>query len=364
MNKVVRMDRIKFCELLDYEQPQKYIVPNELYDENGEYPVLTAGKSFILGRTNDYNEVYNTLPTIIFDDFTCDCKYVDFPFVVKSSAMKMLTPKNETVDLKFCYYYMKYIDYKISEHKRHWISIYSQISIKKYDLPTQQKIVEELDCLSDIIEKKKKQLSDFDELIKSKFVEMFGHYNKKELRDFVTFFSGYAFKSQLFQDYGIPIIRISNIQNGEIDLNVVYYPESEVAGLEKYKLQFNDILIAMSGATTGKVGLFKEKRKFLLNQRVGCIRPIIGKSTSNFLFVYLNSERIQSEILEISAGCAQPNISGAQILSIQIPDVPLNEQILFNEFVQLIDKSKLELKQSIEETQNLFNERMQYYFGE
>ena len=88
---------MEFCKLkdyLEYEQPTKYIVESENYSNNYKIPVLTAGKSFILGYTNDEKNIFpeSELPVIIFDDFTTDCQYVDFPFKIKSSAMKILHP--------------------------------------------------------------------------------------------------------------------------------------------------------------------------------------------------------------------------------------------------------------------------------
>ena len=80
-------------ELLSYEQPTPYIVESTDYNDKYKTPVLTAGKSFILGYTNETNGVYTALPVIIFDDFTTASQYVNFEFKVKSSAMKILTPK-------------------------------------------------------------------------------------------------------------------------------------------------------------------------------------------------------------------------------------------------------------------------------
>ena len=88
-------------ELLDYEQPQDYLVASEDYQKTGT-PVLTAGKTFILGYTNETEGIYTKLPAIIFDDFTTESKYVTFPFKAKSSAMKMLKLKDEhKIVLKF-----------------------------------------------------------------------------------------------------------------------------------------------------------------------------------------------------------------------------------------------------------------------
>jgi type I restriction enzyme S subunit len=93
---------IELGELLDYEQPTKYLVSDTLYDNSYSTPVLTAGKTFILGYTNEEHGICIDLPVVIFDDFTTASKYVDFPFKAKSSAMKLLRPK-PNVNLKFVF---------------------------------------------------------------------------------------------------------------------------------------------------------------------------------------------------------------------------------------------------------------------
>ena len=121
---------IELGELLSYEQPTRYLVDSSEYFENGTVPVLTAGKTFILGYTAELDNLYTNLPVIIFDDFTTASKYVDFPFKAKSSAMKMLRPKNEHLPLALIYSALNSIEFKIGDHKRHWISEFSKLKIK------------------------------------------------------------------------------------------------------------------------------------------------------------------------------------------------------------------------------------------
>ena len=110
--------------LLDFERPDKYIVKSENYNARNTIPVLTANKSFILGYTDEDFGVYKNTPAIIFDDFTTDSKFVDFPFKIKSSAIKILKAKDKDVDLKFVYEVMKSVNFSIANHKRHYISQY------------------------------------------------------------------------------------------------------------------------------------------------------------------------------------------------------------------------------------------------
>ena len=144
----------KLGELLDYEQPTKYIVKSTEYDSSYDIPVLTAGQTFVLGYTNEKFGVYRASqdnPTIIFDDFTTSFHWVDFEFKIKSSAMKMLRPKG-TFDgyFKYVYYAMKCIKYEAIDHTRHWISKYSQFEIPVPPLEIQEEIVRILDHFTNL----------------------------------------------------------------------------------------------------------------------------------------------------------------------------------------------------------------------
>ena len=109
-------------DVLNYEQPTNYIISNTNYQNDPILiPVLTANKAFILGYTSDKDGIYNKGNCIIFDDFTMDLKYVDFPFKVKSSAIKILTPRPK-VSLKYIFEYLSFLNLVSSNHKRHYIS--------------------------------------------------------------------------------------------------------------------------------------------------------------------------------------------------------------------------------------------------
>ena len=120
-------------DVLDYEQPQSYIVENTEYANEGT-PVLTANKAFVLGYTLETDGIYDKGDCIIFDDFTLDCKYVDFPFKVKSSAIKILTAKNKEL-LRYTFEFLKYLDLSTEEHKRHYIA---ETQNQEFILPTEQ----------------------------------------------------------------------------------------------------------------------------------------------------------------------------------------------------------------------------------
>ena len=120
-------------DVLSYEQPQSYIVEYTEYTNEGT-PVLTANKAFVLGYTSEIDGIYDKGDCILFDDFTLDCKYVDFPFKVKSSAIKILTAENKEL-LRYTFEFLKYLDLSTDEHKRHYITETQNIG---FILPTKQ----------------------------------------------------------------------------------------------------------------------------------------------------------------------------------------------------------------------------------
>ncbi len=132
--------RFELGDLLDYSQPTPYLVESTDYSDEFSTPVLTAGKTFILGYTKEALGIFSeNLPVIIFDDFTTDSKFVDFPFKAKSSAMKILKAK-EGVAIIYVYEAMQLLDFAVGGHQRHWISIYSRLVIPFPDREEQQKI--------------------------------------------------------------------------------------------------------------------------------------------------------------------------------------------------------------------------------
>ena len=133
----------KLGEIFNYEQPTKYIVKSTEYDDTFNTPVLTAGKSFLLGYTDEITGIKNATvdnPVVIFDDFTTGSHYVDFPFKIKSSAMKLLSLNDNSDNFYFMFNTLKNIKYVPQSHERHWISKFSEFEIYKPSQEEQEKI--------------------------------------------------------------------------------------------------------------------------------------------------------------------------------------------------------------------------------
>ena len=148
----------KLGDFLNYLQPTPYLVTDTEYSEKGNIPVLTAGKTFVLGYTHEEHGIFSSLPVIIFDDFTTASKYVDFPFKAKSSAMKMLVARNDDINLYYIFTLMQLIDFPVGDHKRHWIGEYQYLNIAVPPTAEEQiaiaKVLTDIDKEIDLLEQR------------------------------------------------------------------------------------------------------------------------------------------------------------------------------------------------------------------
>ncbi|WP_273277731.1 restriction endonuclease subunit S [Maribacter polysiphoniae] len=151
-------EEVRLKNILEYQQPTKYIVEDDSYSDSNKTPVLTANKSFVLGYTNETEGIYKALPIILFDDFTTDNKWVDFPFKVKSSAIKILKLKNKEFNLRFIFERMQLLHFNKTDHKRYYISEYQYLKFDCPKLKEQQKIAEVLTAADNEITALQQQL--------------------------------------------------------------------------------------------------------------------------------------------------------------------------------------------------------------
>ncbi|WQT65465.1 restriction endonuclease subunit S [Helicobacter pylori] len=160
--------KVRLGDILSYEQPTKYLVATTQYLQKGFTPILTAGKTFILGYTNDKHGIYTNIPVIIFDDFTTDSKMVNFPFKVKSSAIKILSLRdNNQADLKYIYEKLTLLKHQVTDHKRYWIDEFSNFEILLPPLDEQIAIANILSALDSEIISLKNKKRQFDNIKKA-----------------------------------------------------------------------------------------------------------------------------------------------------------------------------------------------------
>ena len=250
-------------ELLNYEQPGKYLVESTAYDNNHVTPVLTAGQTFILGYTNETTGIYPASkngPVIIFDDFTTAFKWVDFPFKAKSSAMKMLTLKAGALDsLKYAYYAMQTITYAPQDHARQWIGTYSKFLIPVPPLEVQRKIVTVLDTFSQLeaeleaeLEARRRQYTYYRDALFA-----FSEQNVRwtTMAEVGEFFRGRRFTKDDYAPDGIECIHYGDIytQYGTATTTTVSHVRSDMASTLRFARR-GDVVIAGVGETVEDVG--------------------------------------------------------------------------------------------------------------
>ncbi|WP_309123578.1 restriction endonuclease subunit S [Helicobacter pylori] len=362
--------------MLEYDQPNQYCVTSKEFDKSYPTPVLTAGKTFILGYTNEKDNIYQASknsPVIIFDDFTTATQWVDFPFKVKSSAMKILLPKDPAINIRFIFFYMQTIPYNIGgEHARHWISRYSQLEVPIPPLEIQQEIVKILDAFTELntelnteLKARKKQyqyyqnmLLDFDGINSNHKDAKIKTYPKRlktllqtlapkgvefrKLGDIGEFYGGLVGKSKKSFSQGnkfyVPYINVFN--NPQLDLNAL--ESVQIGDKEKQNtIQLGDVLFtgssenledcAMSCVVTQKI-----EKDIYLNSFCFGFR-FFDKNLFNpsFLKHFLRDYNFRKNISKVANGVTRFNVSKQLLSKITIPIPPLEIQ---QEIVKILDQ--------------------------
>lgn len=273
-----------------------------------------------------------------------------------------------SVDIDYFYSFLKSLKDEVNRIGRGVaqnninLSILKSFFIPLPPLETQKQIAAQLDKCTAVIAKHKQMLEKYDTLIKSRFIEMFGDPSKnnkkwkiKKLGDIIRVLGGYAFSSKAFKDFGIPVLRIGNINSGVFrPTNMVFWDDDEK--IERYAIYPGDLVMSLTG-TVGKDDygnvciLGNDYPKYYLNQRNAKLE-IISDLERFYLSYLLKFPEIKSRLTNISRGIRQANIANKDIEKLQIPVPPLSLQQQFAAFVQQIDKSKFEIANSLKRLYN------------
>ena len=373
-----------FEDLLDYEQPTKYIVKSTNYNDSYEMPVLTAGKTFIKGYTNETDGIFENLPTIIFDDFTTATQYVNFKFKVKSSAMKILVPISKLVNMPLTYYAMQVNRVRSDTHKRYWISVFAKKEFQLPPLVEQKAIVKKIEELfssldNGIADLKKAQ----DQLIiyrqavlkkafEGKFTKEWREKNKIKFNWSNTttgevmpdISSGSTPKSEfLFQEGEIQFLKVYNL-NFDGSLN-----EKKNPAFTTYKIhstankraitKAGDVLINIVGPPLGKTSMIPLncKLEFNINQAIVRFRPnekILPKFLSFFM---QNPETVNwlEGTSKATAGQYNVKVTTCRVIPISLPQVLEQQQIVqeIDSRLSVCDKVQESIKDSLKKAQAL-----------
>ena len=348
---------LKVGEVVNYEQPSKYIVSSTDYNDAFDIPVLTAGQTFILGYTNEKSGIYNAskeAPVIIFDDFTGAFKWVDFPFKVKSSAMKILTVDDRKTFIRYIFHVMGHIGYSSAEHKRLWIGLYSEFEIPVPPIPVQKEIVRILDNFTELTAELTAELS-----ARKKQYEYFEHhllfdndYERVKLQELCTVNQGLQvaisnrFKSPAPNRY--MYITVQFLKNKEDNQYYIENPDEQVI------CHKDDILVTRTGSTgviiSGVEGCFHNN--FF---KVNCNEKIDKK----YMLCLLKSKLMYRKMLDAASGGNVPDLPHKKFYSLEVPLPPFSEQkrivAILNKFDTLCNDFSEGLPAEIEGRRKQYN---------
>ena len=243
--------------------------------------------------------------------------------------------------------------------------IVSNIEINVPDVADQEKAVVNLEKLSEIIKLRKSELEEFDNLIKARFVEMFvsKNYLREDL-DSLSFGKGEYGAQSASMEYDATrprYVRITDI-NDDGSLNEDYVCSSNSDDDETYKLSYGDFCFARMGATVGKTYAYKSGDQIFAGYLIR-YRLRLDRIIPEYLYEFTRLDEYWNWVLLNQSGAAQPGINAKKYGSLMIPVAPLDEQQEFANFVKQVDKSKVAIQKSLNETQKLFDSLMQEYFG-
>lgn len=376
INGAANMEIIPFTELITDCTKEATKLPKSTYQETGTTAIVDQGQDFIAGYTDESDGIFTKTPAIIFGDHTRVFKYVDFPFFIGADGVKVLKATRK-INYKYLYYYFLQAKFPNTGYARHfkWLK---ELKIPVPSLEEQNNIAAQLDNCTTLIENYKQLLLKYDELIKSRFIEMFNVYEKndnyiftlQELIDkkLITYHldgnhGSYYPRNEEFVSSGIPYIGANCIVNGEIDFTKAKYLTPERANLLKKGIaKDNDVLFANNATVGPTVVLHTKEKKVILSTSLTAYRCNLSEIEPNYLKYYMLSPMFVKQYIGVMKQTTrnQVPITIQRKYSFLIPPIEIQKD--FASFVQQIDKSKFTIQQSLEKIDCLFNSLLQEYF--
>ena len=328
-------------------------IPQSEYLPKGLYPIYDQGKDVVGGYSNRNDGIANDYPYICFGDHTRVIKYIDSPCFIGADGVKLLKVMNNNFLPKYVYYSMVANPVDSQGYSRHY-KLLKETTINYVDRVIQSKIIDELDNLNNIIRTKKDELLLHDELIKSRFIEMFRKYNKVELHTISKITMGQSPDSSSYNDEGngTPFFQ------GKGDYGDKYTVVKHYTTSPK-KIAKKDSVLMSVRAPVGPVNI--ANTDCCIGRGLCSIDAIEGQTNNEFIYNALNA--MQDEISGKGNGSTFKAINKDDVYKLQIPSAPIDEQNDFSNFVKLIDKSKFIVQKEIKDLQELLDKKMDEYFG-
>ncbi len=318
------------------------------YSELGEHIIIDQGQSQIAGYTDREEGLFEEVPVIVFGDHTRIIKYVDKPFFLGADGVKVLRSKDENANYKYLYYALKNAKIPNTGYNRHfkWLK---NIQINYPAVEKQAEIVAILDKVSSVIRKREDELSVLDDLIKARFVEMFGDPIKNPkgwkvvtIGDVVTEVR-YGTSKPAVEGGKYPYLRMNNLTvEGHLDLNDLKYIDISDDEIEKCVVRKGDVLFNRTNSIelVGKTAVFDLSEDMVIAGYIIRVR-LNERLLPEILSQYMNLEALKDILRSMAKGAVnQANINAQELQSIKVyvPGMELQKQ--FIEIKEQIDKSK------------------------
>ena len=366
------MIKQKFSDIFDDVTKNGKKIPANQYQEYGKYQIIDQGQNATAGYTDCVDGLFTDIPAIVFGDHTRVIKYIDKPCFLGADGVKLLKTKDRFANYKYLYYALLNVKIPDTGYNRHfkWLK---ESCIPMYDISVQNDIVNHFDKIFYLINARKEQLLKLDELVKSRFVEMFGDQKSNQyglpiaiLGDVCTFYSGTGFpngyQGHISGKYPFYKVRdISrNVQNGNKFLKDCdnYIDRDVVDKLKGSVLPKGTVVFAKIGEALRLNRRAITSQDCLIDNNAMGIRP-----GNNLDLEYFYSYMLQLDMGKYAGTTAIPSVrkSTLENVPIIVPDLPKQKQ--FADFAEHVDKSKFEIKQSLEKLELLKRALMQKYFG-
>ncbi|MFV8434763.1 restriction endonuclease subunit S [Mycoplasma sp. 3137] len=365
--------RAIFSDFIDYERPDKYIEKLPLL-EFGQIPVLTANKSFKLGYTESQN-YYAKGDCILFDDFTLDSKYVNFPFMVVSSALKILSLKNSQDSLPYYFAILKNNTFESQGHARHYISIVAKTPIKISDNIEERNLIGSFfTYMNMLICYQESKLEKLQTIKQSLLDKMFAFYDQKvpeirfkgfknnwknkEIDSFGDWLAGTSLENQFCTNGTHKVVNI-----GSFSLDFKYNDQGLRINLnnenKRFLLDKDDLVMILNdktleGRIIGSALLIDKDNTYLYNQRIQRLSINKTQYDSNYLFFLINNMRNHDILYKKAQGNTQIYLNWSVVSKINLPvSEQLDEQQKIGQFFSNLDSLIYSQEQKLEKLNNI-----------
>ena len=366
----IRMD---FCDVFDDVTKEGRKLQTSEYLENGLHPIYDQGQNEVAGYTNETEGLFTNTPVILFGDHTRVVKYVDTPCFLGADGVKLLKPKIQNVNAKYLFYAVRSVQIPNTGYNRHfkWLKE-ATISIPAKE--EQDKIVAILDETNHLISLRKKQLQKLDDLVKARFVEMFGdpeenpfRWGKHPLSEIIVNANNGMARRGNDPDGNI-VMRLVELQDGYIDYsspNRIIMTDTEKNRFLLFEKDFLFARVNGNPENVGRCAVFHDIGEPVYHNdhiiRVHFDDRVLDGTFASALINSAYGKRQMKSQIKTSAGQYTISQDGIGAIIAIVPPIGLQQQ--FAAFVSQVDKSKLSIQQGLEKLETLKKSLMQQYFG-